>query len=517
MNKEVKETNKKKKNIKLIFAAAIITVLAIVTCIFVFNGNDDDYKDKASYSESFFIKNKKGKYAIYNRKGKEVTDFVYFTASSFINGTALVSNSNNEYAVINEKGKEQIKFGTYEYMSNYYGLYKARKNRVYYLLNNKGKVLLQGKDLSIESYGRDYPFIIATTDKKVVVYSFDGKEITSFKLNSKAKKPAANYLDEFATVFYDGNTKLFNAKTKKVISTIKNKDHYCVNNYTKDKKTFTLNACASFFETVEEKGNIIVNKGNVINMEKKCNGFNIFNKETILCSTDDGAYFVDVNGKKARLKTKINSATQFIDADSYIMRSTDNKKVNFYNKKGKVVASVDGTIPSGGVVNKYFVIATKDGFSFYNKDGKKTINKSFKNVTRFDKNGNSVVSDDGTNRYLINEKGKSISSKYNSIQLTDEEGIYYITTNSKGKKGVINKKGKVVIESKYEYISYREINGKRYVSTKSGDKNSLIDLDKKKTIISTKDTISLDNAYIKTIGKTTKYYTYKGKLFYTEK
>lgn len=517
MKKEVTDTNKKKKIIKIIIVLGALAILIALLCTFIFGGKDDDYKDLASYSDSFFIRNNKGKYAIYNRKGKKVSDFSYLTASSFINGTALVTNSNGDYAVINEKGKEKIKFGTYEYMSNYYGLYKARKDGVYYLLNNKGKVLLEGKTLGMDSYGKDYPFVVASTDKKVVVYSYDGEEITSFKVSEKAKSPSANYVDEFATVFYNGKTVLFNAKKKDVIATINKKDHYCVNNYTENKKTFTLNTCASYFQTVKEQGNIIVNKGNVIDMSKKCTGFNIFNKKTIVCSTESGAHFIKVNGKKAELGKEINSGAQFIDSDSYIMRSADNMKVNFYNKKGKVIASVKGTIPTGGYVNKYFVLTTKDGYAYYDKNGKKAIKDTFKNVSKFDNNGNAIVSKDGKNRYLINSKGKKISDNFYNIQLTDEEGIYYITTTQKSKKGIIDKKGKVVIEAKYDYISYKEMNGKKYAIVRTGEKNMIINLENKKTILTTADSITMDNTYIKITGKKVKYYTYKGKLFYTEK
>ena len=510
-----KEETKKKINIKLLIAIGLVIVAAIILCVIIFSGKENEYKDKATYSESFFIKNNKGRYALYNKKGKQLSKFIYETSSYFINGSSLVTNKNNDYAVINENGKEEVKFGTYEYMSNYSGLYKARKDGVYYLLDSNGKVLLKGKDLSIESYGRDYPFIIANLDGKVTVFNFDGKEIFKYSEKEDAKSPTANYIDEFATIFYNNKTYLFNVKTRKLITTINKKEHYCVNNHTEDKKVFTLNTCASFFNTVENPGNIIVNNGKVIDLSKKCKGFNIY-EDNILCSTDDGAYFVKLKGKKAELKNKINSGAQFIDGENYAVRSSDYKNINIY-KNGKKAAKVSGVMLSNGWVNEYYLISSGKGYYYYNKDGKIAINTPYKSISKFDKNDLAVVSEDGRTYYLINKKGKKISKEYKQIQLVLEDNIYYMVTNDEGLKGLIDNKGKQVIDNKYNYISIKDVYGKYYAVVKKDSTNMLINLDSKKTIISTKNPLTIENNFVKETGKTSKYYTFSGDVFYKEK
>ena len=93
-----KEETKKKINIKLLIAIGLVIVAAIILCVIIFSGKENEYKDKATYSESFFIKNNKGRYALYNKKGKQLSKFIYETSSYFINGSSLVTNKNNDYA-----------------------------------------------------------------------------------------------------------------------------------------------------------------------------------------------------------------------------------------------------------------------------------------------------------------------------------------------------------------------------------------------------------------------------------
>ena len=504
--------DKKFKLNKKALCALCAVLILVVLIIFLIKGctsSKNDYKDRASYTESFFIKNKKGKYALFNESGKQLSKFIYESASKFNNHSALVSYEAGEYAILNEKGKEIVKKGKYNYISDYRGLYKARKDDGYDVLTSKGKVLASGKDIDLDSYGDDYPIIIVDDKKTYTVYNYNGDKIIDFKYNKKAKEPTVSRLDEYATVYYNGKTVLFNVKKADTIATINKKQHYCVNNVTEDGKTFTLNACASWFETVKKDGQIIVTKGNIVDLSDKCTGFNIYN-DNVVCTTKDGAYFVELKGKKTKLGNKIAGGTAFINDETYAERSSDYTKVNFF-VNGKKKQSVVGTIGvTGYVTEELYLITTKDGVKYYDKKGNLAFKGSFKRATLFDDNKVAIVSKDGSKYYLINTKGKKVSKSYSSIY---SYGKYYEVTNKNGKHGVINSDGKVVIDVKYESISVRERYDVAYATARLNGKYTAFNLDSNKELLTSKDQISFEEHYIKVSGNKTKYNTYKGKEF----
>ena len=513
--KEISEKPKKKNKIGLLIK--ILILLLIVTAITIFAikifTKKADYKDKATYTTSFFIRNNKGKYALFNEKGKKITDFIYDSANSLINDSALVYKEKEGYAVINNKGKKIVPFGEYNYITSYSGLYKVRSDKGYKLLDSKGKTILDAEDIDVSSYGEDYPFIVVTVDNQVKLLSYDAKTIKDFKLDKSAKQPTVNHVGEYATIFYNGENVVFNSRTKKIITTFKNDVHYCVNTASENGKILSLNTCASWFETVSEKGHILLVKGTVNDLSKKCDSLQIY-ENTPICLSSSGEYFIDINGKNAKVGEKINSRSAFVDSKNYVTRDDKTFKLVFY-KNNKKVKTMDATLSVTGYMNNDMYVLYVDGsYEYYNLDGKKVIKDSFKHASSFDKNGLARVSKDGSTYYLINEKGKKISDEYNSISLFEK---YYQVTNKDAKKGIINKKGKEIVSPKYKTINVRIIRDTNYcIAVDESGKYSLYNLDKNKLIKESKDTMTINEHYIKVAGKKTSYYTYKDKLIYEE-
>ena len=515
---EVKETKETKKiNLKKICIFALIAVLFVICLIFIFKSNgskDESYKESALYTESFFIKNKKGKIALYNESGKKLTDFIYENAGTFYNGVAFVMLKDAKYAVINEKGKEVIKSDKYDTISDYNGFFKARKGELYYLLSNDGDELISGKSLSINTYNKYAPFALVSNGKTYYVYTNDGTKLMEFKQKDSSSKPTVSHLNEYASVFYDGKTTVLNLKSKKVITEIKASDQYCVNNVTEDKKVITLNSCTSWFSSNSKADNHgIISNNKFIDLSKKCNNFNVYGN-TVVCSSDEAAYILKIKGSKVEYSKNIRSNAAFYDFDNYAIRNIKSGKVEFY-KNGKLAASVKGTLSAlGKMEENTYLLSDEKGFSYYNIKGKKAINESFKSAKAFDKNGNAIVGD-GKSYYLINGKGKTISEKYPSMSNYDK---YYMVTNAAGNKGIINDKGKVVIDTNYSAINIKLRYNTYYAQAASEKGNKdIYNLDSKKKILSTTDEITFTDNIIKTAGKETKIYNYKGKLIYSEK
>lgn len=520
MEKETKtekeSTTKKKLSIKKLivaFLCVLLVILAIIFIIKLFN-KKETYKDKATYSSSFFIKNNKGKYALFNESGKKITDFIFDSTSSFVNNSALVHKEKEGYSIINNKGKDVISYDKYNYISSYSGIYKVRSDKGYKLIDSKGKTILEAEQIDVSSYGDDYPFIIVTANNEIKVISYDAKTITTFKQKRSAKSPTVNHVGKIATVFYNGQNVVFNSKTKKIISKFKNKSHYCVNSVSEDEKIISLNACASWFETVSEKGHMLIIKGKVNDLSKKCDGLSL-NNNIVICSSSNGENIVHIKGSKATVGEKINSRIQFIDDENYIIRNEKNYKIEFY-KNGKKVKSMDASISaSGKAYEDMYVLYVDNGYEFYDKSGKKAIKENYKYATTFDKNGNARVSKDGKTYYLINSKGKKISDEYKSLNVYD---TYYLATNEKGLKGILNNKGKLIVETKYTSIYAKNVRDKNYiVASTEDDKYYLYDLDSNKLIKKANSSITINEHYIKvSSAKKTSYYTYKDKLIYEE-
>lgn len=506
---------KKKSKIKLAIIAItiILAVLLIVLIPKLFN-KKESFKDKATYTTSFFIKNKEGKYALYNEDGKQKSKFAFDSTYNFINGSALVYKESDGYAIIDEKGKNIVPYGMYNYVSSYSGLYKVRSDIGYKLLNNKGKTIIEAKDMDVNSYGEDYPFVVVSTDKEVIIYSFDADKILTLKKGDSKDTPKINHVDEIATIFYNGENILFNSRTKKIISRFKNKQHYCVSGYTENKKVYTLNACASWFETVSEKGHKIVIKGQETDLSKDCNNFAVYDN-TVLCYKDGGYYFINTSNKKAKLGKKLGSRSAFIDEDNYVIRNEKDYKLDFY-KNGKKIKSIEANIASNNKSNNnLYLLYVDSGYEFYNKDGKKAIKESFRYASGFDKNGRARVSKDGKLYYLIDEKGKEKSKKYSNITYYDE---YYEVTNKDNKKGIISKDGKVIVPTKYDIIGLRKVRDTYYaLASKDSSSYALYNVTNNKLVLETKDKMVINDHYVKTSGNKESYYTLKGKLFYKEK
>lgn len=510
----IKKERGKKLSIRkllILLTALLLIVLGIIFVIKLFT-KKPSYKDKASYSESFFIKNNKGKYALFSDKGKQYTKFIYENTGKFILNHTVVQNDNNEYAIIDSKGKETVKFGKYNYITDYNGLYKVRSDKGYALINHKGKVLLDSEKLDVTSYGTDYPVIIASTSDKFYIYMYDGTKITTLDKKSGVKDPTVNYIEYYATVYYNKENIVIDLSNKKEKLRFNSDVHYCVNASTENNKVLSYNACVSWFEILAETGHKLSNGKKVIDLSDKCDQLYVY-ENTIICSKEYNKYFVSVKGSKAELSKKLPSTIAFYDDENYVYRDDKSYDIVFV-KNGKKVKSIEGALSSIGKVNeKAYVLYIDGSYEFYDLSGKKMYDKSFKYAYPFDENGLAKVSINGNDKYLINFKGKNISSKYSDIK---NEGKFYIVSDKDNKKGIINEDGKEIVKTKYDNILVKEFREKYYAVLTNGEKYTIYNLSKNKEILTTKDFVQLNEHYIKTSGKETKYYTYNNKLIYTE-
>ena len=113
------------------------------------------------------------------------------------------------------------------------------------------------------------------------------------------------------------------------------------------------------------------------------------------------------------------------------------------NKKNDIIdikLFKDGLVP----------VSINNKWGYVNKKDKKVIDLIYDRASPFN-NGYAIVTLD-TIDYLIDTKGNKIGSKgYNGLRYDKEANLYVFNRNEKC--GLLNSKGKVIIEEKYDYIS----------------------------------------------------------------
>lgn len=513
----------KGNKIVMIASIALAALLVIGLIFFVGSkifGNKKGIEDP-SYSTSFFLKNDDGKYALFNADGKKLSDFIYKKADNFFNGYALVINDKDQYGIIKPNGKMAVKFGKYPLIMEYNGLYVvpgSDEEFRYTLINPNGKTITKMKKLEISSLSYSVDSIIyVESDKTYDVYNYKGKKLVSFKKVNDDDKPKTNSDSGYATIYYNGETVVYNAVTGDYIAKIKEKDtHYCVNDASEDGKILTFNSCVGTFEKQDKvKYKVLVNKKEV-KVDSKCEK-TYLSSDVLVCDTEDDKYILT---SKYKLGTKISSySTAIMDRETFVTKEDDG--YSFY-KNGKMVKHLTGiSSMNTGKATDYFILKSSNDYLYYyyDKDGNKVIDKGFKIAQSFDENGLAIVGDDYYTYYLIDKKGKKVGDTYYNISRLGETDKYKVSTkdSSNRKYGIINSKGKVVLDIKYYSIDSRLIYEDMYITakTESDGEYELFNLKDLKKLGSYEDKPTLmDQYYYTTNNDKVEYYTYKGKKFY---
>lgn len=507
--KKILSLIKKYRNLILLIIGVLAIISLMIGIIIFMNSRG---KKDPNVTTSFFIKNEDNLYALFNEKGKQLTDFIYDTIDDIYNGVARVKTKDGKYGVINENGKYVVNLGKYDSVTQYGGLFKVLEDKeTYSLLNSKGKRVASDIDTNINAYTNIKSFIVYLKNNKYVIMNYNGNKIYTFNSSDKESSslPQANEYENFGVVSYDGLNVIFNIKTGKVISKIKDDSNYCINAVSENEKKILAYTCTAWYETSQDVTYKIITNKKVESLPNKCNRVTL-NDDALVCKTDSGSFLLD--DKLEITDIDITNIT-YKDNKNYAIVKDNN--VNIV-KNNKVVSTIEKATLSdkGYSKNGIYLVYNNNEFSFYNEKGKKLFEKSFISAISFDSNLLARVSDDGKNYYNINTKGKKVSDYFNVSSLSED---YYIITKD-NKKGVMNKKGKILVKTNYDDVSIKINNEKTYALVKKGKKYTLINLENKKEILSvTSEPIFYDHYLMISKDEKNLYYTYNGIKFYEEK
>lgn len=493
---------------------AVLILLILVLFVVKFISMAAKKPRDPEVSTSFFIKNKDEKYAMFNENGKQLTDFIYDSVEELYNGVAKVKDKDGKVAIINEKGKYVVKPGKYNSIMQNGGLFRVEeKENTYSLLNSKGKKLIKSSNFDIKSNSYLYSATIVLNKDKYVVYTYNGKKVYSFKVKKTENEeeqiaPTSSDYKEYVSVFYDGLTIIFNSRTGKIISKIKEDEQYCINNASEDGKTIALNSCVTWYEASENVKYKILENGKLKSKDGECDAISL-NNDNIICTKNEVSHLLD---KKWKILNTDLSMMSYKDTKNYAVKVGNDVQIL---RKGKTIKTIENAILSdkGYTENGIYLIYKDKEYTFINYKGKELFGRKFNKAITFDSNNLARVSEDGENYYFINTDGKKVGDFLDaSYQVKD----YYIVTKD-NKKGVADKKGKTIVDVINDNVEIKTNGEDFYAFIKKGDDYKLISLNNKKEVLSFNTTPSFLDYYIRVEneGKIT-YYTYSGKKLYEE-
>lgn len=508
-------SNNKSKKIILIIIL-LIAVLGVVIFI-IFKSSKTNESSVTYDSKAFFLKNSENKYALFDENGNKLTDFIFTYVSSFVNGKAVVEK-NDEYGIINDSGKMTVDFSKYSHITDIRGMFEAtNEDYHHYLIDGNGKVLFDMEDISFLS-SSEYLIFEDEKGKNYKLLNDNGKVIDTFPFNKSDDEPSIKKDSDYVAIFYDNKNYIYNLNTGKKIISFNSDSRYCIEDIDEDNKIISLNLCNA-------KSPKVVIDGKLKDFSDKC-GF-VYNVGGLYCGNGYTRYLIDSNLNVGNIDVGIDSkGVSYVDNNGNyaIEKSGSSTSVDFYNN-GSIVKNVEcRRLKETGRVKDYYVLASSCGYKYdyeyYNVNGERMFDKTFKKADKFDSHGLAQVSDDGDNYYLIDKTGKRISDDYSDIALYFDNGDYedyYIVEKNK-LMGIIDVNGKVIVDCIYSDIDRKSMNNKYAILKTTDSKYILYDITNRKEIMKSDIYPNLSYQYFSTNEDgVNQYYTYNGKLIYESK
>jgi hypothetical protein len=457
----------KKKNCKIPYTLITIAIILIALGL---SGKVIDYEyivpkptAKNEYQNTYYFfynANETGKYALYNENGKKITENLYDEFGQIINDTAYIKQD-DKYGIIDIYGKNLVELGKYKSIERVGFFYKVTdSNDKTYLIDSDEKIIYDKENSEInKGLYYNYYYITDKTNNTYTYYNYKGEEIVSLPIYENVEKPFASYESDYIGIYYNNMIYMYNVETKKEVTKFDIDKYVYISYVNKEYEAIFLNA------TWIDKTARFVYEGKYYNLDDKCDKI-IPTTGSILCQSNDRHSTVYMLDENFNLTFKIEN-TLFMSNSTYATTSTENKNsVDFYSD-GKLVKTVDCLeVSSTGEYTKdlYRIKSVKNDscpnsdekYKFYTTSGDVAFDKSFTDVTKFDDNGLAIVSEDGTNYYLINKQGEKVSKEYTKITASDTSKFYVTVLDEK--YGALDSTGKVLFKNEYKSISYKEIN-----------------------------------------------------------
>lgn len=517
-NNKFSNSGNKKRIFVLLVILLILGAVSLGTYKFFF-------KDKGQSSETiseeevtvFFLQNADKKKALFNKDGKQLTDFIYTGDTIFSNGLAIVQTDDGK-GIINTDGELVVPIGKYKYIYGNGFLYSVMEGNESYFIDSTGKKVLDG--VSDGRFIGDRFVLINNYEKqKYILLNAYGKEILSFDDVDNGDTPSTDSEYNYATIFYNNKSWLLDDNTGKVLTSFESTKRFCVNSVSFDKNSIILSSCSFIFETEEKTDYKILKNGKLFDDANGCNSIYL-NHDNLVCKKSEGTYALDSN---LNATLNITYAAYRNINDGYVIENKDNNpSVSFY-QNNQVIKS----IPCKSLIKKSYNLTDiyllnnasgdscekyETAYEYYNSQGEKIIDKSFKSASDFGNDDRAIVSDDFKSYYLIDKDGTQKGKNYDKI---NARGDFYEIYQNK-RYGVMDKDGEEIIPPTYVYIKFDSHNGDYYAFLNDTDKKyTIYNLSQNKELFKSSNYPTFSANYMTVYENgSLKHYTYDGVMFY---
>lgn len=518
VEKPEKKGKKSKKNLFIGLGAGVLAVGAAVACMFIIKNTTDpaDKRSKLSYSDSFFVSDN-NTYTLWNRFGVRVTEDEYTSKSDFLAGCAAVQKD-GQSAVIRENGTLAVDYGRYGEIAARGGLYYAKdgNTKMYSVITCSGKVLVQGTDIKMQTYGSANGFALVESEKQYDLFTWSGVKLISLAKSEDADDPILGGSNDFGSLYYNGQNFIFDARTSQMLAAFEG-PKYSIDDVSESRTQILLE---SDEEDILVHHKMITN-GKVYDLTDT-EQYGFVNNEYLIGYNDFEA--VALLDKDYKLAKYVGTYLSLKDLDNYaVLNDEDEEKpVAEIYYRGSIVSTFDKDpyVVSGILYDDYYLIRNDGKFRFYNLDGSGVNDKEYISVlSNFNKKHHAIVAEEEGKYYLINTQWKQLNEEAYARIYSDEGG--YEVKNSDDKYGILNNEGALVTEVKYTSVYYRSaaVDYDIWTGRNAYNDYDVIDVANGKVILEHANVQNFYAHYFTVLNsdKKTEYYTYNGNLIYTTK
>ncbi len=500
-----------------VIAFAFVSILGIY--IFLNNAKADNVN---------LIKiEEKAKTGYIDNSGEVIVKPKYLYGTDYYKGYAVVKNYNSLYGILDSKGKTKIAFGnifTATLYGNRYVVSKFTSDGLKMGLLNENLDELTRFKYDNLTYSKSGVFIF-TRDETMGIMNSDGKEIYTYKVDEVDDRNISIEISNLT----EGNDSDLYAKIKinsssTIINTTTGKEVY---KYTLDDIN-VLDNNVFYIKNSSGKNKYFIIKNDKVVYEssdyKRIRVENLNSNIAIGIKEDASIDYINLIDKKV---INNDDSIKYTYSDGVILKEQYNfnaKKIMYtiYTPSKEFGTFSDLKPYDNKYVNGYLKIKTEnDKYEFINKKGNVITKKEYEELSDFNKNGYAIVSND--NLYgVIDSKGKEIiDEKYDEIIFLNDNLFKNVKKISKNelfifkennKYGIINSDGKVVIKANYDDFDTITTKYPIIEGTYNGEK-FLINLNTLKELsIKVSDKVEIyDNYIISSLN----YYNYNGEQIYT--
>ena len=543
-------TNSQNTNKKKMLIISIIVIILAIGGFIIFKHltktNVLTSNKSTQMIEASCIQNKKYIYALFDKSGKQLTDFNLKSCGDIINGASVVKNTDDQYGIISSKGKMIVDFNKYSYILSAGGLYEASDSDYDYLLDSKGKVLLKEESLSISDMDT---IALVEKENKYYVYGGSGNVITSFNKSSNDDIDDPDYSEDeggYIIVFYNNKNYLIDSNKEKLLLTFDDKQCFCVSDINKTANDeITISSCSDWYSDVDSNVYKYIKKGKVVytktseqdgGLTFRGNNVQYYdgNKYYILDSKGNVAFeandrvsymsnneyaIVKTNSEGMKI-TRKDGSTSVVEHKWYINNTTMYSAGVEIHNNGKIVKTLLCTnVDDGGknTKNKTYLLSGcgENGTSiFYDAKGNQ-MGDEYHYATNYDENGIALVGDNEKEQYMINLKGEKLSGIY-TFFYHDEGTKYYIGFKDDKKQDLLYEDGTVIASG--SHVNLFPTYDYHYGYVEKDKQYSVYDLKSKKLIVTVNSVPNFEATYFQTSSDSKKeYYAYEtGKKFYEQ-